>query len=265
MPEEGINDMSKDSFWSYFYEIYENIPRQGPGDYKSTTRALKLLPSLNSSHRLLDVGCGSGAQTIDLARMTEAQIIAVDNHPPFVAQLTKRVSDMNLAARVTAQVGDMKDLQFPDGSFDVIWSEGAISIIGFSKGLAEWRRLLAPEGYLVVSEYCWLHDDPPDELQELFLDGCSDVGDVEARRRAIAATGYRLLGEFVLPEVGWWENYYVPLGECLDRFKKAHAGNQDALAVASRSQKEIDLYQRYGDAFGYVFFIMQRDEHSDTI
>jgi SAM-dependent methyltransferase len=239
--------MSTDKFWSYFYEIYEAIPRQGPGDRESTERALRLLPLLTRSQRILDIGCGAGMQTIDLARATEARI-------------QKQAAGLGLGERITAQVGDMNDLHFPDGSFDVIWSEGAIFIIGFAKGLAAWRRLLAPGGCMVVSEFCWFHDNPPAELQELFMDGSSDVGDVDARRKAIVENGYRLLGEFVLPAVGWWENYYVPLGECLDRFCRSHAGDPEALAVASRSQHEIELYRKHPEHFGYVFFVVQRDE-----
>ena len=254
--------MSMDKFWSYFYEIYETIPRQGPGDRESTERALHLLPPLTPSRRILDIGCGSGAQTIDLAQTTEAQIVAVDNHPPFVSRLARRAAEVGLGEQIAAQVGDMNDLQFPDGSFDVIWSEGSIFIIGFAKGLSAWRRLLAPGGYMVVSEFCWFHNDPPGELQELFLDGCSDVGDVEARRKAVADNGYRLLGDFVLSEKGWWENYYVPLGKCLERFRNLHAGEPEALDVASRSQHEIDLYRKHVGAFGYVFFVMQRQEDS---
>lgn len=263
MPAEGINAMSNDKFWSYFYEIYEAIPRQGPGDRESTERALRLLPTLTPSQRILDIGCGSGAQTIDLARATEAQIVAVDNHSPFVDQLTTRATELGLGERITAQVGDMNDLDLPDGSFDVIWSEGAVFIIGFRKGLAAWRRLLAPDGHMVVSDFCWLHDNPPAEMQELFIDECSDVGNVDARRKSIAEHGYRLLGDFVLPERGWWENYYVPLGECLERFRRSHAGDPEALEVASRSQHEIDLYRRYAGAFGYVFFVMRRDESDE--
>jgi len=252
--------MSTDNFWEYFYEIYEAIPRQGPGDRESTERALRLLPVLNRGQRILDIGCGSGAQTIDLASLTDARIVAVDNHQPFIDQLAKRVSDLDLGAKVTAQVGDMNDLQFADGSFDVIWSEGAIFIIGFGAGLSRWRRLLSPRGYMVVSEFCWFDDNVPAELKEMLADGCSDVGDVETKRRSIAANGYRLLGEFVLPAVGWWENYYVPLAECLERFGEKYAGNPDALAVASRSRHEIELYQKHSGVFGYVFFIMQRDD-----
>jgi ubiquinone/menaquinone biosynthesis C-methylase UbiE len=250
--------MSKDSYWKHFYEIFEALPRQGPGDRRSTERALRVLPLLTCDHRILDVGCGSGTQTVDLARATSAQIVAVDNHAPFIAQFRKRIADLKLEARVSGQVQDMNDLHFPDGSFDIIWSEGAIFIVGFSKGLAAWRRLLKPNGHLVVSEFCWFVADPAAELQELHTEGCPDVGDMDAKKKAIAANGYRLLENFVLPDLAWWENFYVPLGECLERFRRFHAGDAEAIAVASKLQREIDLYEQYRGVFGYVFFVMQR-------
>ncbi len=259
MPAEGINAMHTDKFWSYFFEIYEAIPRQGPGDRESTERALRLLPPLTRGQRILDIGCGAGAQTIDLARATEAQIVAVDRHQAFVAQLAKRAAEQGLGARIQAQVGDMNDLAFPDGSFDVIWCEGAIVIIiGFAKGLSTWRRLLVPGGHMVVSELCWLRDDPPTEVKAFFDAEGADVTGMDARRRDIADNGYRLVGDFVLPAVGWWENYYVHLGTTLERFRVAHAGDDEALEVAARSQYEIDLYRRYPEHFGYGFFVMQR-------
>lgn len=251
--------MLSDKFWNYFFEIYEAIPRQGPGDRASTERALGLLPRLTSHHRILDIGCGSGAQTIDLARATAAKVVAVDRHEAFVTQLVKRTADHCLGARIQAQVGDMNDLAFPDGSFDVIWCEGAIVIIiGFAKGLSAWRRLLVPGGHMVVSELCWLRDNPPTEVKAFFDAEGAAVADMDARREDIADNGYRLVGDFVLPAVGWWENYYVPLGTTLERFRVAHAGDDEALEVAARSQYEIDLYRKYQEYFGYGFFVMQR-------
>jgi SAM-dependent methyltransferase len=241
-----------------FYEIYEALPRQGPGDRASTERALRFLPPLTPQHRILDVGCGSGAQTLDLARATPARIVAVDAHAPFVARLVERAAALGLGERIEAQVGDMGDLRFADGSFDVVWSEGAIFIIGFSKGLAEWRRLITPGGHLVVSEFCWFRDDPPDELLEMFRGEVPADASVDDRRRAVVENGYELVGDFRLPAAVWWDSYCVPLAEQLVRFRAAHAGDAGALAVAAGCEREIELYEKHSEYFGYVFFVMKR-------
>ncbi len=250
--------MTTDNFWKYFFELFEALPRQGPGDKESSEKAFRLLPPLRAKQRILDIGCGSGIQTMDLARVSEARIVAIDKHPPFVDQLVKKAAEAGLSDRITAEVGDMTDLSFPDASFDVIWAEGSIFIIGFSKGLTEWRRLLEPNGYMVISEFCWFHENPAAELSEMFLREC-EVGNVEARRQAIADAGYRLVDDFILPDAGW-DNYYVPLAECLDKFEATHKDNPEALEVAAHSRHEIDLHQRYPGAYGYVFFIVQPND-----
>jgi SAM-dependent methyltransferase len=243
----------------YFYEIYEALPRQGPGDRDATLRALACLPPLTRQHRVLDIGCGSGAQTLDLARATEAHITAVDNHGPFVESLAQKVGQHGLGQRVAPQLGDMADLHFPDESFDVIWSEGAAFILGFGQALSAWRRLLRPHGHMVISELCWLRDDPPAEVREFFASEGADAADFAGRRQAIAASGYRLVTDFALPSVGWWENYYVPLAAQAARCKARHPEDAEALAVTARMEHEIEIYRRFGDAFGYGFFLMDRD------
>ena len=258
MPAEGIDIMStEETFWKYFKEIFEELPRQGPGTRESTERALKSIPLLNRENRILDVGSGTGAQTIDLAKATEAHITAIDNHPAFVEKLVKRSTELGFDKRIAAQVGDMADLKFPDESFDVVWSEGAIFVIGFAQGLSSWRRLLKPGGHMVISEYCWFKDNPPKELVELHFDGCPEAGTVAARKKDIDAQGYNLIDEFVLPAAGWWENFYDPLGHVLERFREKHSGNAEALEVATRCQLEIDLCRKYSDFFGYVFFVLK--------
>lgn len=46
----------------------------------------------------------------------------------------------------------MFELPFSANTFDIIWSEGAIFIIGFEQGLREWKPFLKLGGYLVLSE-----------------------------------------------------------------------------------------------------------------
>jgi ubiquinone/menaquinone biosynthesis C-methylase UbiE len=114
------------------------------------------------------MGCGSGTQTLDLARLTDGTIVAVDNYQPVLETLRQRAAVLGVSQRIILMNADMGDLQLPDHQFDIIWSEGAIFVIGFDKGLREWKRLVKPGGYMAVTEAAWLKPDPPAELFEFW-------------------------------------------------------------------------------------------------
>lgn len=122
-----------------FFELFSDLPRQGPGDSACTRRALSLIPPLSPADRILDIGCGTGAQTMELARNSPASIVAVDFHPPYIEELKRRAAQSGIDARVRPCVGDMTHLDFPPHEFDLVWSEGAIYIMGFDAGLVAWR------------------------------------------------------------------------------------------------------------------------------
>jgi ribosomal protein L11 methylase PrmA len=65
-----------------FFTLYRGLPRQGPGSDACTREALKRLPTLPASPRVVDVGCGSGRQTLVLAEALRTRILAVDLHRP---------------------------------------------------------------------------------------------------------------------------------------------------------------------------------------
>ena len=140
--------MAEDRTTALFFELFSGLPRQGPGDADSTLRALALVPGVGPRTRVLDVGCGTGLHTRVLAQGSPARIVAVDNHPPFVEELNRHAQALGLADRLEARVGDMRQLDFAPGSFDLVWSEGAIYVMGFEAGLRGWRPLLAPGGHL---------------------------------------------------------------------------------------------------------------------
>ena len=80
---------------------------------------------------MLDIGCGTGAQTLVLAHGSPSRIVAIDNHSPFIDALNREAHRLGITDRLEAHVADMRSLDFADGSFDLIWCEGAIYDVGF--------------------------------------------------------------------------------------------------------------------------------------
>ena len=134
-----------------FYELHRDIPREGPGNRESTRKAYESL-NLPATPSILDVGCGPGDQTLELAKLSKSNVVAVDIQESFLAVLKHRAAQEGLSDYITPVQASMKNMNFPELSFDLIWSEGAIYIMGFAHGLAQWRQFLKPRGYMVVSE-----------------------------------------------------------------------------------------------------------------
>jgi ubiquinone/menaquinone biosynthesis C-methylase UbiE len=241
-----------------FYEIFNQLPRGGPGDRQSTKKAIKMIQDLPVRSKILDIGCGPGLQTLELARLTNGQITALDNHQPFLDRLKEAARREGVANNIECINRDMSALDFEQGYFDLIWCEGAIFILGFEKGLKEWQRYLKPNGALGLTEMTWLKDNPPSELRNFLKAECPKMTGIEGYQKIIAATGYHLTGQFVLPEAAWWEDYYHPLEQQLTVFREKYKGNEEAMALIESLQLEIDMYRQYADYYGYVFFVMRK-------
>jgi len=96
----------------FFYEIFEFLPRQGPGCTAATREAWSYFPALPDTARVLDIGCGSGTQTIDLAALTRGTITAFDNHQPFLDMVAARARRSGLEGRIRTVNASMDALPF---------------------------------------------------------------------------------------------------------------------------------------------------------
>jgi SAM-dependent methyltransferase len=185
-----------------FWEIHSNLPRESPGNDASTRRAFLMLTDLPRAPRVLDVGCGPGMQTLELARITDGPITALDTHQPFLDELTKRAKKAGVADRITTMCVSMFAMPFSPESFDVIWSEGAMYLIGLREGLARWKSFLTTKGYIVITEPCWLKSDVPDDVRACWGEYPA-MTTVDDCCRIIADAGYCEVGHFTLPEAAW--------------------------------------------------------------
>ena len=241
-----------------FWEVHSDLPREGPGDNQSTRKAYQLLKNFPAKPRILDVGCGSGVQTLEFTRLSGSYITAVDNYQPFLDQLTGSAKRANLSDKIRTVKGDMFNLGYEKQSFDLIWCEGAIFIIGFEKGLREWRPLLAENGYLVVSEMCWLKPNPPQEIKSYLNEVYPQLITLEENIELAGKSGYRIIDAFVLPQESWFTQYYTPIEAKLLSLKAKHSGDPDALQYLASEEQEIAMFRKYHDYYGYVFYVLQK-------
>lgn len=241
-----------------FFELHRDLPREGPGDNASTCRALAMLPVLPPAPAILDVGCGPGMQTLELARRTAGQITAVDTHQPFLDQLQRSARAAALSEQIKTVNMSMFELDFPDASFDLVWSEGAIYILGFERGLREWKRLLKPQGCLAVTELSWVRPDPPDEVVSYWRRNYPAMQTLETNLEIARRAGYREVGHFFLPDSSWWENYYLPQMPRIKVLRQRYQGDREAMRLLDETELEMDIFRRYSTWYGYVFYVMQK-------
>ena len=216
-----------------------------------------MLTDLPKEPNILDIGCGPGRQTLDLIRLNAGKIIAVDIHQPFLDAFTEQVAQQDLSDRITVLNGDMFDLGFEENTFNLIWSEGSIYVMGFEKGLRAWLPLLKKDGYLAATEITWIKPDAPKETRDFWAEAYPAMQDVEANLKVIQQTGYRHIGHFTIPESAWWNDYYNPIEKRLAKLQERYRTNLEAMGVLEMEQKEIDLYRKYSKYYGYVFYLMQ--------
>lgn len=149
----------------------------------------------------------------------------------------------------------MDNLDFQDQELDLIWSEGAIYNVGFERGINEWRRFLKPGGYIAVTEASWFTQKRPEEIDRFWNDAYPEIDIISTKVGQIEKAGYMPIATFMLPEKCWTDNFYALQVSAQEKFLKKYAGNKAAQELVSYQRHEAELYQKYKDFYGYVFYI----------
>ena len=87
-----------------FFEIHQGLPREAPGSNDCTRKAFRMLTDLPEQPQILDIGCGPGMQTIELAHLSSGHVIGLDKHKPFLDELMTRADAANLTDKSSTVV-----------------------------------------------------------------------------------------------------------------------------------------------------------------
>jgi ubiquinone/menaquinone biosynthesis C-methylase UbiE len=241
---------------SYFIDFYKRADRLAPGSISATRNAFSLLPLADTDIDILDIGCGNGAQTIELASIPGVDIYAVDIHDEFLINLKNKINQSEFLRKIKLIKADMNDLPFRHQQFDLIWSEGSIYIMGFRNGLNKLKKFLKTNGYFVVSEISWLKNDIPDEINNYWNSEYPEISDIKTKKEVIKECGYELISDFTLEE-SCWMDYYNSLNNVIDDYLSEHNNNAFALEVINEFRNEFNLYKKYKDCYSYVFYVLK--------
>ncbi|MER5359689.1 bifunctional class I SAM-dependent methyltransferase/N-acetyltransferase [Streptomyces sp. NPDC002785] len=243
-----------------FFTLHHDLPRQGPGSDATTRRLLEMAGPLPEHPRVLDAGCGPGRSTLLLAEEAGAHVTAVDLHQPYLDGLAAEAARRGLSDQVTVVNCSMDRLPVPDHSFDVIWAEGSVYTIGFDVALRAWRRLLAPDGVLVVTEIEWTVPSPAAPARA-YWDAAYPLRTHAANTDAAQAAGYRLRAHWPLPESDWWDEYYTPLTQRMDRADAQRPGMPQALAA---HRTEINMRREHGSDYDYAAYLLHPHDTTEN-
>lgn len=236
-------------------EYFSSVKRQGPGSEEVTIQALQFVKNLTATSKIVDLGCGTGGQTMVLAQNTPGIITGIDLFPKFIDIFNQNAAQLSLQDRVKGKIGSMDALEFEPASLDLIWSEGAIYNIGYERGLNEWRSYLKQGGYVAVSEASWFTDERPAEINDFWLDAYPEIDTIPRKIGQMQKAGYVPVASFILPENCWTDHFFVPQIKTQELFLANYPNNKMAHQLVAEQRREAELYQKYKAYYGYVFYI----------
>jgi ubiquinone/menaquinone biosynthesis C-methylase UbiE len=222
MSENVSSEIDEDSFRKRFI--------------KYTRKAFQMLPKLEQPS-ILDIGCGSGLPTLELARLNNGKIIGIDSDQAQLEKLNRKIVEAGLAHRVKTINCSLFEMSFPDESFDIIWAEGSIWIIGFEEGLKRWRPLLKPKGFIVIHDMIKTVTNTLENIQNY---------------------GYKLFNYFILPEDTWMTEYYQPLENRIKKLSKRYRNSDKALKALRKYHNKVNLAMRNTEEQSSAFYILQK-------
>lgn len=236
-------------------EYFVGMERQGPGSPDETIKALSFIGNLSNKSKIADLGCGTGSQTMVLAQNTNGIITALDLYAGSIDKLNITSKKLGLQNRVQGIIGSMDDLPFQKEELDLIWSEGAIANIGFEKGLNYWKGFLKKDGYVAATYESWFTDKRPAEINKWWIDAVPEINTIGYNVSIMQKAGYVPVAVFTLPESCWIDNYFIPQRSRQEEFLTQHAGNETVETFITFLRREEELYLKYKQYYGYVFYI----------
>ncbi|KAL9662285.1 hypothetical protein QQ045_027118 [Rhodiola kirilowii] len=165
----------------------------GPGYVSTggidTTKEFVAKLELKPGQKVLDVGCGIGGGDFYMAENFDVEVVGIDLSVNMVSLALERA--IGLKCSVEFEVADCTKKEYPDHTFDVIYSRDTILHIQDKPALfRSFFKWLKPGGKVLISDYCKRAGPPSDEFAEYIKQRGYDLHDVEAYGQMLRDAGF---------------------------------------------------------------------------
>ncbi|MFW9942671.1 MAG: class I SAM-dependent methyltransferase [Candidatus Thorarchaeota archaeon] len=220
-------------------EILEELDVEGLRSIflKYTREAFKGIPKIDNP-RILDLGCGTGIVTLELARLSNGKITGIDIDENSLDKLNAKIQEGNLSDKIQVFNQSVYKTQFEDETFDIIWEEGVIHLLDFKKAITECKRLLKLNGYMISGEATNWAEKKLEKFQRF---------------------GFELVKKIPWAKECWWKEYYAPLEKKINVLRKKY-DNIDVIEEIKRHLTEIEMVKKNTTGFECTTYILQKIE-----
>src|ERR1700761_9243921 len=178
---------------TYTHGHHESVLR-GHQRRSAEDSAAYLLPYLKPGLSVLDVGCGPGTITADLAALAAPGLVTAVDESADVLDVARAEAGGRDLSTVSFATADVHQLDFPDATFDVVHAHQVLQHVADPvAALREMRRVCAPGGVVAArdgdySGFTWYPELPGlDRWRELYLAAArANGGEPDAGRRLLA-------------------------------------------------------------------------------
>ncbi|MBL7073818.1 class I SAM-dependent methyltransferase [candidate division KSB1 bacterium] len=118
---------------------------------KYTRKAFESIPKIENPN-ILDLGCGTGVPTIEIANLSNGNILAIDSDKECLDWLKQKIKILNYGERISIIHDSIFTVNLPENNYDIILAEGLFNIIGFEKGLLGFSKFLKTNGYFIIHD-----------------------------------------------------------------------------------------------------------------
>lgn len=200
-----------------------------------TRKAFESIPRIDNPH-ILDLGCGTGTITLELARLSNGEITSIDIDQNALDKLNHKIIEKGLSEKIKVYNRSAYYTQFEDETFDIIWEEGVIHLLDFKKAITECNRILKVNGYMISTE-------------------ANNWADKKLKH--FPKFGFKVLKQIPWAKECWWKEYYAPLEKKINILRKKYE-NIDDIEEIKHHIMEIEMVSKNTRGFECTTYILQR-------